>query len=274
MLSFTTQTVSAAEKAKASDSQQTSNIKKSSAYDVNFRRYMMDRGMYTFNPTDRVSIAPANEATLKAILQHPQDLSSSPEITQKVYQQYLKKQNDAFSHADVMSKVLPILLGDFSNYSYSKNCTVNNPKPVTKPLGNTDIATLQPDHYDGLAVSEVPLKIRMALSRYIESHKSKMRPCLPNFLLEAKGKNQSVPQGQLQALHDGVVGERAMMKIARYAKQASYDSAHTISAVYHAGAAIVEIPSTHAIQAEHRVEADLALQELPWTSDSTRFGLE
>jgi hypothetical protein len=101
----------------------------------------------------------------------------------------------------------------------------NNIKVITDGL----IPKPQPDYYDGASMEDLDRTVLRALNKYIQPHKDRLYPIVPNFLVQAKsGKGQDDTATQ-QIMYFGAVGARAMYHLQSYKGSKVFDNnAYTI----------------------------------------------
>ncbi|KAG8527277.1 uncharacterized protein KY384_008021 [Bacidia gigantensis] len=216
---------------------------------------MIDAGVYpAFSNLHKDGpVHPTNLSSIQERLEQPRRSLSPSRFTDADFLEFQVKDHEAQSHVIILKNILPLILGS-SNVPEASEILFTNIKSV--PADN--FTQLKPDIYDGVDPSNLDANIRNILSRYIEPSKNSSCPCLPNAYIEVKGKNQSPQIGQYQALHDGLIGERAMLKIIQYANndESPNNAAHTIAAIYHAGDALLTLYTMHAIQRNEHGEQE------------------
>ncbi|KAI0398660.1 hypothetical protein F4802DRAFT_592562 [Xylaria palmicola] len=216
-----------------------SKSRKSSAYDANFERHLINNNIHL---PDYDSPKPAN---FDSILQ---DLSKSrgslsPARTDDAVFQTFREWNKTVSEGTVMRKVVPLLAGD----SLIPN---DGHLPFTNAASLTDGTTANPtpDFFDGAAPSDLHRIVRRHLSELIEPSKHGSVPVVPNFFLEAKAPRAGSDVLARQACLDGAYGARAMHCLQNYqgGERSTYDgNAYTISAAYHSGFGLLQLYAHH-----------------------------
>ena len=142
-----------------------------------------------------------------------------------------------------MSKVFPIIAGT-ADIPSQENLRFGSLKDLT----DGSITKAQPDFYDGACPEDLNAQIREELGPYIVPSTNTAAPCLPNFFTEGKGPKGLPDVCKMQALYDGVVGERGTLELSSChdPETAQYNIAHTITSTYHGGTGDLTIYSTHA----------------------------
>ena len=168
----------------------------------------------------------------RRLAQRRPSLSPSAFLEEK-FQAFVEKNNCAFNEDAVKDSELPAMLEAMgASDGAFKNILFTNIDPITD-----NIAYAKPDYYYGAQPEQIHQDVRDQLSKNIVPSKHSHLPTVPNFFLEAKGPDGSLPEARRQALHDGAIGARAMQSIQSYGKsEPVYDNnAYTISSTYHGG---------------------------------------
>ncbi|EDN05713.1 predicted protein [Histoplasma mississippiense (nom. inval.)] len=101
--------------------------------------------------------------------------------------------------------------------------------------GDADIP-YEEDFYDGAHTAQLDHRVRSELNSYIVPSTQHNAPILPNFFAEAKGPDGSTAVAKRQALYDGSLGARAMLRLQAYGKELAYDgNAYVVTSTYHDG---------------------------------------
>lgn len=227
-----------------------SSTRKTSAYDPAFKQHLNDHGIYKSNRAQK----PSNWAEVNERLVQPRPSLSPSQFSEAAFETFQQISEDALTENSVMSKAFPIITGN-ADIPSQENLYFGNLKDLT----DSSITKAKPDFYDGARPAELNKQVREQLSEYIEPSTKRNAPLLPNFFMEGKGPDGKAPVNELQALYNGILGQRAMLKLLSYTdpETVHYDIAHTITPTYHGGTGDLTIYSTHASQSnnpQHPVE--------------------
>ncbi|KAK3688962.1 hypothetical protein B0T22DRAFT_164386 [Podospora appendiculata] len=196
---------------KATESTNTTNApsrRRSSAYDADFERHMIDNNIYPegYGPRDASGLTPESENIdeTRVELLAPRASLSPSRFPESAFRDF-KRKNYAIAESTVKRNVIPVITGN-SNISNEGDLPFTNMKSIA-----TD-ATVKPvpDFFDWAQPGDVDSRVREDLSELIIPTKHPTAPIVPNFYLEAKSTSGGVDVAMRQALHGRAVGARAM----------------------------------------------------------------
>ena len=204
--------------------------------DLNYQQKLIDSNVLPHGyqyPDGHKPPLPQNwDEINRRLAQRRPSLSPSAFLEEK-FQAFVEKNNCAFNEDAVKDSELPAMLEAMgASDGAFKNILFTNIDPITD-----NIAYAKPDYYYGAQPEQIHQDVRDQLSKNIVPSKHSHLPTVPNFFLEAKGPDGSLPEARRQALHDGAIGARAMQSIQSYGKsEPVYDNnAYTISSTYQNG---------------------------------------
>ena len=207
---------------------------------------MIELGVYPDLESPNVDgpFHPSNLSVIQERMSRRRD--SLPLISKdESFEKFLLKSSGNLNHTEVMIFICPLLLlrADIRD---ELNIAFTNMEKLSD-----DLKRLQPNSYHGATPSDVEPSVRATLSRYIEPSKNTSLPCLPNFFFEWSGQSENSSKITNQALYDGAIGERAMLKTLLFANNrndpCSYNAAHTMAATYHSATSNLSLYCTHAV---------------------------
>ncbi|PGH23924.1 hypothetical protein AJ80_01986 [Polytolypa hystricis UAMH7299] len=208
----------------------TTTERKTSAYDANFEQILIDHGTYPAfykHPDGHVPPLPRNWDELRQRIARTRT-SLSPHFSETDLQDFQHLNASALGEKKVMSSVFPTIRGD-ADIPFEEDKLFGNLVPFAD-----GIVDAKPDFYDGARAGQLEHQVRSDLSGYIIPSTQHDAPILPNFFVEGKGPNGSSAVSARQALYDGTLGARAMLRLQCYGKERIYDgNAYTITATYH-----------------------------------------
>ncbi|KAI9708413.1 MAG: hypothetical protein M1828_002994 [Chrysothrix sp. TS-e1954] len=209
-------------------SSKTPRTKKSSAYGADFEQHLYDHGIIMKSRVPK----PGNLNEINRKLAELRSSLSPSRFSDTAFEAFQAKNDEAQSESDIMSKVLPIVMGE-ADIPSSRNIQFNNLAPLT----DGEITLDQPDYYEGSRPADLHLRVRKELGDYIVPSTNKSRPCLPNFFAEAKGPSGNAAVVKRQACHDGAMGARAIYKTRLYVDSTTAldNNAYTIASTYSGG---------------------------------------
>ncbi|KAL4866855.1 hypothetical protein BDV12DRAFT_198719 [Aspergillus spectabilis] len=167
----------------------------------------------------------------------------SPELLRKEFIKFPKINNKAADEYLVIKNILPILEGE------EKACSrtgANHPFNKLAPLTDGTLADARPDFYHGTPLNQLNPAIREQLRDQVVPTARKNCPIAPNFFVEVKSHDRSLPVATRQACYDGALGARAMHSLQQFGNRnrndtttttlAYYDNnTYTITSTYHLG---------------------------------------
>ena len=225
-----------------------SRTRKSSAYDPTFEQHLIDHGIYPSGYGGFEDVQePYNWEEIQARLVKPRASLSPSRFPRKAFLEFRRKNLDALTEGNVMSKVFPIIAGT-ADIPSQENLRFGNLKNLT----DGSITKAQPDFYDGSRPADLKQCIREELGQYIVPSTNTAAPCVPNFFTEGKGPNGSAEVCKRQALYDGALGARGIHELRTYVDpHTAYDNnAYTITSIYHGGTGTLTVYTTHPTPSE------------------------
>lgn len=211
----------------------TSRSGRSSAYDSNFRRLLIE---HHITAPDRRSKPTNLDLWKQKIAQGRASLSENSQVEEK-YEEFLDAVANAKVKDEVMSDVIPRMKGRI-RYPSTTNRPCNNWAPLWPEASSScdNLVVPKPDQYEGTELSAQNAQVRKDLGPWIVPSSRADAPFLANFFIEAKGPGGSGEVAVDQARHDGSLGARGMHRLQSYTKSKGaelYDqSAYTVSATY------------------------------------------
>lgn len=208
-----------------------SSTRKTSAYDPPFEQHLIDHGVYPEGYGDNEDFEePTNIEDINRRLAQPRSSLSPSRFTHEQFLDFKKKNREASTENEVMSKVFPIIAGT-ADIPSQENRRFTNLQDLT----DGSITKAQPDFYDGARPEGLNKQIREELGPYIVPSTNTAAPCLPNFFTEGKGPDGSARVCKLQATYDGAIGARGIHELRSYVDpMTAYDNnAYTITSTYH-----------------------------------------
>ena len=221
---------------RSSNSVRTGLSRRSSAYHSEFAHHLIDGGIDL--PSRRHPSA--NHQEWNEVLIQPRRSLSPSRMSDGHYHRFVDAADDARNETDVMSFVLPTIVGK-RRYPYRTNVRLGNLDPVADGL-----VVPQPDYYEGERIGRGSRQLRDQLNKSIVPSKHEDYPFLPNFFTEAKGLEGALGVAQRQAAHDGAVGARGMHRTETHGRRRErFDNkARTVSSILD-GAGHLRIFSHH-----------------------------
>ena len=210
--------------------------RRSSAYQSEFAYHLEDAGISLPNRKHRAS----NQQEWNEVLIQPRQSLSPSRMSDGHYHRFVDAVDDAGNEADIMSNVLPTIVGN-RRYPSGYNVRFNNLDPVAEGL-----VVPQPDYYEGEHRGLGSRQLRSQLDKSIVPSRQQGYPFLPNFFTEAKGREGAIGVAQRQAAHDGAVGARGMHLTENHGRRRErFDNkARTVSSILD-GAGHLDIFSHH-----------------------------
>lgn len=214
----------------SSTSSKTKRSKRSSAYDLGFEQHLVDYGVY---PDGDEDMEPLNMDAITDRLGESRPSLSPSHFTRAEFTRFKQANRDASREGSVISKVLPLLMGNDEDIYSEQDVLFNNLRPIT----DGSIVKAKPDKYDGARASEINKDVRAELDNFIMPSTDRNVPVLPNFFVEAKGPSGSGAVGKRQACYDGALGARAMHEMQAYATgdRVLDNKAYTITSTFQGG---------------------------------------
>ena len=221
---------------RSSNSVGTGLSRRSSAYQPEFAHHLIDGGIALPSRRNRA----ANHQEWNEVLIQPRRSLSPSRMSDGHYHRFVDAAEDARNETEVMTYVLPTIVGT-RRYPSRHNVRFGNLEPVADGL-----VVPQPDYYEGEHIGPGNRQLRDQLKKSIVPSKHEDFPFLPNFFTEAKGLEGALGVAQRQAAHDGAVGARGMHRTENHGRRREkFDNkARTASAVLH-GAGSLRIFSHH-----------------------------
>ncbi len=211
-----------------------SKSRRSSAYDANFERLLLDCHIYPpfyKLPSGRLAPKPNNFDEIRRALRVAR-ASLSPSIVPEAAFENFQFMNTTKSEGTVMRSIVPSLAGnlDIPNEGHLPFLNLDS---IT---GNTTVNPV-PDFFDGASPEAVDKQVRDDLDKIIIPTKHATVPIAPNLFLEAKSPGGTDDVAMRQAMLNGGHGLTIMHALKNYLKeQPVYDgNAYAFSATFVAG---------------------------------------
>ena len=170
--------------------------RRSSAYTPNFAQRLVDNGIFLAEDTPE----PANYQEQREVVSQPRPSLSPSSMSDGHWRRFRKAAREAANDDEVMSHVLPKLVGD-SPYPSRQNVRLLNLDPLVP-----DVVTPQPDYYEGHVLG-IGNRLRRQLDTSIVPPSHRHHPFLPNCFAKAKG-----PSSAFEALLGWLRFKHAMME--------------------------------------------------------------
>ena len=214
----------------------TGHTRRSSAYHSEFAHHLIDAGI---SVPSRRHPATNHQEWNEVLIQSRRSLSPS-HMSDGHYHRFVDAVDDARNETEVMSFVMPTIIGE-RRYPSGQNTRFGNLDRVADGL-----VVPQPDYYQGEDIGPGSRQLRDQLNKSIVPSKHKDYPFLPNFFTEAKGPDGTLGVAQRQAAHDGAVGARGMHRTENHGRRREkFDNkARTVSSILD-GAGHLDIFSHH-----------------------------
>ncbi|KAM5439874.1 hypothetical protein MferCBS31731_004285 [Microsporum ferrugineum] len=214
------------------------------AYNQNFQQHLIEHGIYPrrYKYSNGCTFPrPNNWEEITERLAQPRRSLSPSRFSEQEFERFDEEDTNAYGEKRVATEVIRIIDGDIGDTT-----CVGGDYPFSNlaPLTDGSIAHAKPDHFFGNRPDGLKLAIRKDLKDKIIPTTPSHRPILPNFFLEAKGPNGSLPVCLRQACYDGALAARGMHCLQSYMQEPVYDNnAYTITSTYHGG--MLKLYTTH-----------------------------
>ncbi|EGC44217.1 conserved hypothetical protein [Histoplasma capsulatum var. duboisii H88] len=210
----------------------TTTERKSSAYDANFEQVLVDHGAHPvgYDYPDDHSPLPNNLDEILQRISRPRPSLSPSRFSETDFRKFERANERALGEKKVMSSVFPIIRGN-ADIPYEEDKLFGNLERFADGIVNA-----MPDFYDGAHAAQLDHRVRSELNSYIVPSTQHNAPILPNFFAEVKGPDGSAAVAKRQALYDGTLGARAMLRLQTYGKELAYDgNAYVVTSTYYDG---------------------------------------
>lgn len=210
---------------------------RSSAYDRDFEQKLVDNNIYPEEyefPDGSFPPLPDNADYILDQMRQPRPSLSPSKFGDEVFRQFKRANAQARDEDDVITNILPTILGDGDRVHRSAS---NKPLTNLAPIAPEEFKDIKPDRYYGAPPEQIDRCVRRDLNHQIIPSTDTRNPNAANFFLEAKGPDGSAAVKARQACYDGALGARGMHALQNYRQaEPTYDNnAHTYSATYHDG---------------------------------------
>lgn len=155
-------------------------------------------------------------------------------FTQEHFENFAQKDADAFKEPQVMSTVIPIIEGAVKD---GKSVAGQVPFTNLEALTDGSLVPGNPDLYYGARPEQLDQQAWIQLNKHIAPSTQYDLPIVPNFFLNAKGRDGTSGVAQVQAWYDGALGARGMNSLQTYCdlELDSNNRAYTLTSTYYAG---------------------------------------
>lgn len=227
------------------ESDKSSTIRKSSAYDSDFEQHLIDHDVYPYKydyDDDDDFVYSDNWKEINERLAQSRSSLSPSRFSREAFWKFEKINMQTLTENAVMSKAFPII-ADIVDVFSQKNILFENLKDLT----DDSITKAKPDFYDESRSTELNRQIRKKLSFYIVPSTNIVASCLLNFFTKGKDSNENAAICKRQALYDDAVSAREMHELRSYVdSETTYDNnAYTITSTYHGDSETLIVYTTH-----------------------------
>ncbi|OAL34115.1 hypothetical protein AYO20_06570 [Fonsecaea nubica] len=235
-IALTTQTTNepTTENNQITDQRTTQTVKSSSPYCANFDQNLTDGGVYPANflfQDGKAAKRPGNWDQINQRL-GVRRLSLSPSsFSEADFQNFAENDDNAHKEKQVTTSVIPIIEGKIIDPgSVCGGIRWTNLDPLT----DGTIVPGNPDIYYGAHPEHLDRRVRDELRNSIIPSKQDSLPIVPNFFLAVKGPGGTAKVANSQALYNGALGERGMIRLLSFGheKPVFDNNAHAISSTY------------------------------------------
>ena len=194
---------------------------------------MIDNGVYPdgYSPVEGTRAPkPNNVKEMREMLSRPRPSLSPSLFSENAFEEFQDSNRRAKSELAATANVIPYITGSKDKqFETAGDIKFNNLAKF-----DPNITVLQPDGYDGAKPALVDLRVRTDLDEHITPSTSKHLPIAPNFLREDKSAKGRADVAQNQAMHDGAVGARGILRLQNYGNSTMvFDgNAYTVSSTY------------------------------------------
>ena len=234
-----------------------SSTKKSSAtgkssntspYDGDFEQKMIDRGIYPdgYEGLNGDPPEPNNIEAIRQALAQPRGSLSPSRLSNSAFANFKRENRRATSESKAVTNVIPHIVGSKDGqYETAGDVFFYNMEEF-----DPHITAPKPDMYYGSRPSQIDLRLRDDLGKYIVPSSRASLPAAPNFFREDKGASGRADVAQRQVMLDLAVGARCMLQLQNYGNATPvYDgNAYTIASSYHPGTGTLQVYATHPSQ--------------------------
>jgi hypothetical protein len=215
---------------------------------------------------------PGNIDELRERLSRSRASLSPTAFPESAFEDFQDLNRRAKSEAKAMSRLVPTITGAADNECESEE----NVQFTNLEKFDNNLKAPNPDIYYGTRPIHLNERIRADLDAYLVPSTRTNLPVAPSFFLECKSTSGRFDVAQRQAMYDGAVGARAILKLQNYGDATvSYDgNAYSLTAVYHAGMGSLVMYATHPSQTTSAGGAEYYMTRLrgyDMASDSNGF---
>ncbi|KAM3422318.1 hypothetical protein BST61_g2677 [Cercospora zeina] len=231
---------------RSSNSSSTSRTRTTTPYSGEFRQKLVDQGIY---PTSHRTVSgcrppkPDNIHEIRRILCQPRPSLSPSRFTETAFEDFQDANERATSESKAMMQVIPVIAGSQDRqFETAGDVSFTRLKKF-----DPDLSVPKPDVYYGAKPDQLDRRVRQDLEEYIIPSGRSDLPAVPNFFLEGKSAAGRPDIAQNQAMYDGAVGARGMLRLQNYGQPApTYDgNAYTVTSTYHPGTGTMQMYATH-----------------------------
>lgn len=222
-----------------------------SPYDPAFRQHLIDHKIYPDGRNYDQTLYPSNLEEIKQVLRENLRENESA-FTDEDFATFRKNNTDASTEAAVLAEVFPFIISSAS-IPHGRDILFNNLAKLT----DGSLTQAKPDFYDGANPTALDMSVRRKLGMYIIPSTDTSRPCLPNFIAQAKGPDGRIAVAMNQVKHAGALSARGILQLRMHndPKTAYDNKAYTLTTIYHGGIhhGHLTMYACHSIQPEDSV---------------------
>ncbi|KAI9670790.1 MAG: hypothetical protein M1817_003901 [Caeruleum heppii] len=215
----------------------TKQTRSSGSYNPNFHQRMIDNGIYPDGyeyPDGRTPPTSSNWDEIQQMLVERRASLSPSVLPEEWFREFKRADAQVSSENKATRKVIPMIQGPIQD----ERCVDGDiPFNHLADMMGGKSHKAKPDVYYGARPEQLHSDIRDKLGAYVVPSTTDIRPCAPNFFVEAKRPGASAAVALGQACFAGAVGARGIHQLQTYGQEVpAYDNhAYTLSATYHAG---------------------------------------
>lgn len=216
---------------------ESSKDERPSAYDENFEWSMIKQEIYPpyyqFE-NHHVPPEPTNLDQIEKALARRRKSLTSADAIELGHRCLVKCAREESERAWWMAGGPITMMGEHDHdFKWDAGVTFNNLEPLTKNL----LIDGKPYIFDSASEEEVDESVLDGLNKLIVPTTYGLGPVAPNFFFETRRPNASSYVADLQAMHHGALGARAMHSLQNYGLESwVYDNrAYTLTSTYHGG---------------------------------------
>ncbi|KAG5984585.1 hypothetical protein E4U55_004136 [Claviceps digitariae] len=205
--------------------------------DDGFRQHLIDHNIlppfYKY-PKGEQPKGPNNMDEICRLLERPDPTLSAPIFSDEDFKKFTNLDASADSKVDVIRDIIPLFQGDIDD----RTCVAFDIEfTELECLTNGKLLPGNPDIYYGSHPEQLCMDAREELSNYVQTTTKGDAPIVPNFLLQARGLDDSLLVAIRQAYYVGALAARGIHRLQCYkTSKLQYDNkAYTLTSVYHGG---------------------------------------